>query len=117
MKNSHLIAVLAAALSLSSVAFANCECPTEEGGEKLVAAKVVNPSELPPNFTRSVVDIRFSLNEHGQPQDVKVVTPLDEQARKQVVKAFKKWRFDVAGLDSHSPSRRYVLPLDIIPQA
>jgi hypothetical protein len=119
MKNTHLLTALLASFALSSAAFAGTteNVVNLENGDQLVVSTLVNPSELPPTFTRRVLDVRFALNEYGEPHDVRVLSMADSKVKKQVVKAFKEWRFDVAALDRNVASQRYILPLDIIPEA
>ena len=120
MKKSRTLLALLASLAFSSAAFAG-QSTTSHPSEKTkvaapVAEKIVNPSMLPRTFKRSVVKMRFSLDRAGQPQDVQVLSMTDEEVKTQVVKAFKKWRFDVAAVGHRLETTRFILPLDIIPE-
>ena len=118
MKQSLSLAVALAAIALSNSAFAYSPKTSETlnavSTVRLVPSKVVSPSKLPLTFTREVVKVEFSLDTTGQPHDVKVLSNADRTVKEQVVKAFKQWKFEpVAGSDT----QRYVLPLEIVPEA
>jgi hypothetical protein len=41
----------------------------------------------------------------------------DAAAKEQIVKAFKQWRFEPATRNADRTSKRFILPLDIVPEA
>ena len=121
MKTIHVLCALAASLALSSAAFAG-SAPREavtsgRQAVKPVVTKVVHPERLPRSFHRKVVNVRFALDQNGQPTDIEIVSRTARAAKKQIVAAFREWRFEVAALGHDATSKRFVLPLDIIPQA
>jgi TonB family protein len=83
---------------------------------KLVPAKIVTPSGLPESFSRSIVNVEFSLDASGQPKDVKVLSNADRNVKEQVVKAFKQWKFEPIAAQPGAETPRFVLPLDIVPE-
>lgn len=107
-KSLALVSTLAA-LVLSSSAFA---FTPSHSAAKLVPAKIVNPTDLPRTFTRTVVNVEFTLDANGQPKDVLVATN-DRNAKEQIEKAFKQWRFETPARDTLA--KRFVLPLEIVP--
>jgi hypothetical protein len=121
MKTSRsLTAALATViLSASALAYSSKDTTQQIRGpiSTLVVSKVVTPSALPTSFTRQVVNIEFSVDPSGQPQDIKVLTKADAAAKEQIVKAFKQWRFESTSHSIEAVSKRFVLPLDIVPEA
>jgi TonB family protein len=119
MKNIRLALAAFVTVALCGPLFANDQQTTVQTkkGDQFTVSKMVNPSNLPYNFKRSVLNVQFSLDDNGQPQEVRVVSSAaDTEVKKQVVKAFKQWRFDVAAMDKDVSSARFVLPLDIVPE-
>lgn len=121
MKSSSSLAALVAALTLTGSAFPftpkgsvpQNAAPTT----KLTPSKIVRPSNLPSSFTRQVVDVEFSLDAEGQPQDVTVTSRSAAAVKQQIVKAFKQWKFEpVAPRGERTEGQRFVLPLDIVPE-
>ena len=120
MHHSRSLLVALISLGLASSAFASrVSSPHAPKTDALtpVATKIVNPSMLPRDFHRRVVKVEFSLVEQGQPKDVKVRSTVDDDVKTQVARVFKEWRFEVAGLGTDFQRKRFVLPLDIIPEA
>lgn len=109
-KSLSLVAALAA-LVLTGSAFAYA--PTGSAA-KLVPSKVVSPTDLPRTFTRTVVNIEFTVDQNGRPQDITVATS-DRNAKEQIVKAFSQWQFEVTSRDTTTTAKRFVLPLEIVP--
>lgn len=121
MKTSlSLTAALASVLlSASALAYSPKDSarPVDGPVSTLVPSKVVNPSDLPTSFTRQVVNIEFSLDESGRPQEIKVLTKADAAAKEQIVKAFKQWKFEPATPKADHTNKRFILPLDVVPEA
>jgi predicted dinucleotide-binding enzyme len=109
MKKSLVLLSAFAALLVSSSAFAYSP---NGSAAKLVPSKVVNPTDLPRTFTRTVVNVEFTLDASGQPKDITVATN-DRNAKEQIEKAFKQWRFETPSRDVLA--KRFVLPLEIVP--
>ncbi len=83
---------------------------------RLVPSKVVQPTDLPRTFARAVVNVEFSLNQAGQPQDIKVLSTNDRVLKERIVQAFSQWRFDAAAQTPGAIAKRFVLPLEIVPE-
>jgi len=117
-KSTTLLAVLAV-IVLSSPAFAYSPNSTrhQEVAAKLVPSKIVNPTDLPRSFMRSTVNIEFSVDASGQPRDITVHANADRAVKDQIAAAFSQWRFDLTQNTSNLETKRFVLPLEIVPQA
>ncbi len=109
-KSVSLVSTLVALL-LTSSAFAYTP---SNSAAKLIPSKVVSPTDLPRTFTRSVVNVEFTLDENGQPKDI-VVGTSDRNAKEQIVKAFQQWRFENTPREAGHTAKRFVLPLEIVP--
>jgi len=113
-----LAAAFAAVLLSTSAALAHSPKDSAEQVSSpvsaLVPSKIVNPADLPSSFTRQVVNIEFSLDSSGQPQEVKILTKAAPAAKEQIVKAFKQWKFESRQTDGGA--KRFILPLDIVPE-
>ena len=83
---------------------------------KLAPTKVVKPSRLPLSFTRSIVNIEFSLDQSGHPRDIKVLSDADRAVEERIVRAFKQWKFGPVAPTAGGESKRFILPLDIVPE-
>lgn len=117
MKTTHTLLALVASVALGCTAFAGSTAAARPMPVKPVITELVRPTELPRSFQRKVVKVRFALDAQGQPQQIQVLSRTDDRAKEQIVAAFKEWRFDVAALGQDVQSKRFVLPLDIIPRA
>ncbi len=122
MKTYSLLPAVLAALVLTSSTFAYT--PKDSSAQAAVpathlkASKVVNPSHLPLSFKRQVVDIEFSLDAEGRPQNIKVISRSAAAAQQQIVQAFKQWKFEsVTTAGQRTEGQRFILPLDIVPEA
>jgi TonB family protein len=119
-KSLSLVAALAAVvLTGSTFAYTpkDAHHQTAVAAIKLVPSKVVMPANLPRSFIRSTVHVEFSLDQAGQPRDIKVISSADRAVKDQVVAAFSQWRFDAAAGEPGVDTKRFVLPLEIVPQA
>lgn len=117
-KSTTLLAALAAiVLSSSAFAYSPNSARHQAAAAKLVPSKIVNPTDLPRSFVRSTVNIEFSLDASGQPRDIMVHTNADRAVKDQIAAAFSQWRFDLTQNTSNLDTKRFVLPLEIVPQA
>lgn len=118
MKKSLSFAALAAVvLTGSAFAYSPKESAPQPNAScaKLVPSQIVNPVNLPLSFTRRVIEVEFSLDATGRPQDIKVVSNADRAVKEQVVKAFKQWKFEPTAPEAVAAGKRFVLPIDIVP--
>jgi len=118
-KNLSFTAALAA-LVLTGSAFAFTPDPTKQpiagSVAKLVPSKVVKPTNLPLSFTRAVMNVEFSLDASGRPQDIKILSNADRAAKEQIAKAFAQWKFEPVAREAGAEPKRFILPLDVIPE-
>jgi hypothetical protein len=120
MKSPLLTATIATlALASSAFAFSPAETKTEvtKCSPRVVPASVVNPTNLPQAFAGATINIEFSLDASGQPRDVRVPNVEDRQLKQQLVQAFKQWRFEGVSSDAVANGKRYVLPVELRPEA
>jgi outer membrane biosynthesis protein TonB len=119
-KSTSLLAALAAVvLTGSAFAYSPTDSASQAAavsGAKLVPTKVVSPTRLPRTFTRSVVNIEFSLDQSGQPRDIKVLSTSDRALKEQIVQAFSQWKFETASTELIAGAKRFILPLEIVPE-
>ena len=80
---------------------------------RVVASSVVQPTGLPREFAGTLVNIEFTLDQSGQPQNIKLLRVSDPVLKRQVVAAFSQWRFTPGA--SETTAKRFVLPLEIQP--
>ncbi len=83
---------------------------------RVVASSVVPLTNLPRTFTGAVVNVEFSLDQAGQPRDIQVLWVSDPVLRKQVVSAFRQWRFETGATDATAGAKRFILPIQINPE-
>jgi len=89
--------------------------PLDRGQTPATALKpttVVAPTDLPLGFHGAAMNVEFTLDAAGRPQDIRVPSVYDPQLKRQVVKAFSQWQF--APMDT---SKHYVLVLEVKPQS
>jgi len=110
-KSLVLAAALVAAFSVNASAFSPKE--SAQPAPRVIASSVVPLSNLPPTFVTSVVDVEFTLDAAGKPGDIKVRATNDKAVQKQVVAAFRQWRFETAAGQTAVGAKRYVMPLEI----
>jgi hypothetical protein len=117
MKKSLLLASSLLALALTGSAFAATENASTVAAPAPLPrpdpVSVVNPTDLPLNFAGTTVDIKFSLDASGHPQDIQVLWVRDPVLKRQVVAAFRQWRFTPSTATAAANSKRYILPLEI----
>lgn len=118
MKSLLLVAALTG-VSLSRPAFAFG--PNDQGSvvttptPRVVASSVVKPERLPMRFSGAVINVEFTLNAAGEPQDVKVITR-DEAVKKQLGLAFRQWRFEAGATGADANQKKYILPVHLMPE-
>jgi hypothetical protein len=79
---------------------------------RIVPSSVVRPTSLPSNFSGALIRVEFSLNQFGEPRDIRVLTNTTTEVRHQLLKAFSQWRFE-SDRFSRDEQRRYVLPVQL----
>jgi hypothetical protein len=115
MKKSSLLALALVALGFTGSAFAgtgaSCKCnPTVL---RVAPAKVVSPTDLPSAFADKTVKVEFSLDQNGQPRDIRV-NATDRVLTRQLVRAFREWKFEGDVQQASASGQRFVLPLKLV---
>lgn len=115
MKSLLLAAALSsAALTGSALAYSpkDAAAPTP----RLVPSSVVKPTGLPLNFAGATINIEFSLDAGGQPQNIKVLWVDDAVLKRRLVEAFRQWRFDTGANAKAAGDKRFILPVELRPE-
>jgi hypothetical protein len=81
-----------------------------------VASSVVQPTGLPSAYSGKVVNIEFSLDQAGRPRAIEVLRVDDAVLKRQLVEAFRQWRFAPGVNDPALSQKRFVLPLQLRPE-
>jgi hypothetical protein len=112
--------ILSSALALVSTGSAFASTDTKAVAPAVVTtvvpSKVVKPTHLPRTFTRSVVDVEFSLDAAGQPRDIRLPSVSDKVLKKAITEAFAQWKFSSAVRQEKGENTRFILPLELIPE-
>ncbi|QYM78706.1 hypothetical protein K0B96_15600 [Horticoccus luteus] len=118
MKKSSLLSAALAGVFVSASAFANPATPAARqdarGPLHVTPAKVVPPTGLPLACADSTVKVEFSLDQAGQPQNIRVQAVHDPIVKRQLVSAFREWRFKGDVRKAHDSGRRFVMPLKLL---
>ncbi len=114
-KSKLLAAALGAAVVATSAFAFDAKAPAQPMPH-LIASSVVKPVDLPANFTGATLKVEFSLDQAGQPQDIKVLATHDLRVKKQVADAFRQWRFETVAGNTSAGAKRYVLPIELRPE-
>jgi outer membrane biosynthesis protein TonB len=119
MTKSKFIAAALAGVFLASYAFAYTPAETNaknaNSALKIVPAKTTSIDGLPRTFDRTVVNVVFTVDESGQPKDIRVRGTSDQIVKRAVAQSFTQWRFEGAVREAAVASQRYVLPIEIVP--
>jgi hypothetical protein len=119
MKKLLLIAAALAGVVLTGTAFAyapqETAVPTRAVTPKVIPSSVVNPTGLPLSAAGATIEIEFTLNQLGQPQQIKLLRVDDAVLRRSLLAAFSQWRFEPVGVDA--AQKRFILPVQIRPEA
>jgi outer membrane biosynthesis protein TonB len=110
-KKSLLIAALAG-VALTVNAFAYTPQDSAASMPRPIASSVVKPTRLPHTFSGGVVNVEFSLDQAGQPRDIKVLQVSDPVLKARLVAAFSQWRFEKGATGENAP-KRFILPIEV----
>ncbi len=117
-KKSLLLAALAGvALTVNAFAFDSkaAASPAAASALRPIPSSVVPPSGLPLSSVGTIVNVEFTLDQAGQPRDIKVLRVEDAVLKRQLVAAFSQWRFDTSA--SPAPTqKRFILPIELRPE-
>ena len=117
IKKILLLAALTG-VALTGTAFAYSPKDAVKPDEpRVITASVVQPTGLPRTFAGETVNVEFSLDAKGQPRDIQVLWVSDAVLKKQLVAAFRQWRFEAGTTAADVSPRRYILPIQLNPEA
>ena len=114
-QKSFLLAALAGvAFSVNAFAYSPKDSASPAAGSKPrpIVTSVVKPTGLPRSFMGSVVQVEFTLDQAGQPHDIKVLRISDPILTRQLVAAFSQWRFEQSSSSDVTP-KRFVIPIEL----
>jgi hypothetical protein len=116
---SLLTAALLFAAGLNTVALAYSPNDTRPltPAPRVVPSSVVRPTGLPYHFAGAVINVEFSLDRNGRPQNVKVLWVDDPRVKRQLAAAFRQWRFEPGTKEAVEAGKRFILPVEIRPEA
>lgn len=109
-------ALLSGLLSTSTFAagVANDASATEAAFTKPHPATIVSPEWLPRRYLDTTVKVAFTVDENGQPRDIKIMGPKDRDLARSLVPAIAQWRFTPATKDGTPVSQRVVMPVKLV---
>jgi hypothetical protein len=116
MKSLLLVAALAG-VSFTGAAFGHDTAAARSTVSPTpVPVKVVNPTGLPLQFAGADIRVEFKLDAAGQPRDIRVLAVQDSVLKRQIVEAFRQWRFEPGVTDPAAANHRFILPLHLRPE-
>lgn len=114
---SLIIAAALASVAVTGNAFAFSPKDAVVPAPRPIAASVVAPVGLPPAWAGKTVNVEFTLDAAGQPRNIDVLHVNDAVLRRQLVQAFRQWRFEPGVTDPKAAGKHYILPLQLLPEA
>ena len=117
IQKSLLLVAALAGVSLTGTAFAySPKDAAKTPAPRVIPSSVVKPSGLPLHFAGEVINVEFSLDQKGQPRDIQVLWVSDAALKKQLVEAFRQWRFESAAGAKTDSAKRFILPIQLNPE-
>jgi hypothetical protein len=106
------VALTGTAFAYSPAEAAKPAAPTP----RVIASSVVHPADLPGCFAGETVSVEFSLDQKGHPRDILVLGVSDPVLKRQLVDAFRQWRFETGAAAPDTAPHRYILPIQLNPE-
>ena len=75
---------------------------------------MVEPTGLPYRFMGETINVAFTVDQTGQPSNIKVLSRIDPKVEKSVRTALTQWRFTPAQKDGAPVSARVIMPLELM---
>jgi len=114
---SFLIAAALTSLTLPGSVFAHTLNESTQRATapapRPIPATVVKPTGLPLDFSVALINVEFTLDQAGKPSGIKVLSLIDPVLKRQLVAAFRQWRFEPGARDPASTQKRFVLPIEL----
>ncbi len=103
-----------AIVTTSALAFPNPDGakPNHENWQPPQPTEIVSPL-FASVHDGATVKVKVTIDELGNPSDVKVLAPHDPQLKRQVVKAVEQWKFAPAMRDGKAVKVRAVMPIEL----
>ncbi len=108
-------ALLSGLLSTSIYAGSGIPANPPPSGNSVPHPEVmVGPEDLPRRFIDVTVKVTFTVDEKGQPRDIKLVAPNDRDLARSLLPAIAQWRFTPAYVNGEAVAKRVVMPVKIV---
>ena len=116
---SLLIAAAIAGVSITTAAFAYSpkDSASPAPTPRVIPSSVVRPTDVPFRYIDEIVNVSFYLDQSGQPRNIEVLSVNDDRLKTQLVEAFRQWRFDLKAVDKDTAARRFILPIQLVPES
>lgn len=107
-------ALLGASLPASALAYTpkDATTPAASPAPRPIPSSVVKPG-IPPGLSRTLVEVEFSLDASGKPQNIRVPSVRDPIFKHYLVEAFRQWRFESGTVEATTTGKRFILPIEI----
>jgi TonB family protein len=110
-------AVLAGGI-VSSSAFASVEAlsvwPQIARADKPTVTKVVNPTGLPQRVDGATINVAFTVDQNGAPQNIRLLSSSDRLLERSLIPALAQWRFAPVLKNGAPVSTPVVMPLKLV---
>jgi hypothetical protein len=113
---SLLFAAALTGVAATGTAFAYSPKNAMVPAPRPIASSVVSPTGLPSAFAGKTVNVEFSLDVNGKPRAIEVLHVDDPVLKRQLVEAFRQWRFELAASDPALSQKRFILPVQLRPE-
>jgi len=75
---------------------------------------LVGPEDLPRRYLDMTVKVSFTVDEKGQPRDIKLLTPNGRDLARSLLPAIAQWRFTPAFVNGEPVARRVIMPVKLV---
>ena len=80
-------------------------------GDRPVLVSMVNPTNLPQRHACATVRLAFTVDEHGRPRNINLLSPADPVLSENLLPSIAQWRFTPAYKNGVAVATRVLLPL------
>lgn len=107
-------ALLGVSLPVTALAYTpkDSAAPAAAPALRPIPSSIVKPG-LPPGLSHTLVEVEFSLDPTGKPQNIRVPSVRDPIFKHYLVEAFRQWRFEPGTAAATPAGKRFILPLEI----
>ena len=108
------VALFAAPLAHAAMSLERAYIESYRGRTDVPAPiKVISP-EIASGYAGTTVELVFTVDLKGAPQDIQVRTPVDYELARVLTDAVQHWRFAPEQREGHPQAARVVLPIRIV---